>query len=535
MAYTIRLVQYFDNVSTGEYYQFDYSYSYISRSNVYNYASAGGFPTDSDYELAGIRNYSSWITWDGTYFRNLSSSSINYININYTYVEPIVYRTMNLKCGDGIDYYDVYAGSTLVRRITSHSNYEQFSVASGTSLTLENVHFLDGYSGIKWWYNSSSAYSYPNKSTTSPDYSLTSTYDRWGYFEATTYTPPTYTYYYRARLFVDGTLSDYVNGSVTSQSSTGYNFTLQEVKNMLTIPSGLTFSYAAAGNSYCSYSNGYFSLSSSAQSYRAYMDLYYITTTYTLTIYHYYNGATQSTEYVSITSGNTVYPHVYADTPSGYQYDHAESPWGTTVSSIVMSSNKSVFLIYSRIAPTTPTASITVTGRTSSSLAVSATLTNTLVYSDAWYLCISTNSSFTSYQTIQGSGTTASGTFSGLNAHTTYYFKVVNVYNSQYAWQSGYTTGTTKYANFVWDNGNNIDNRRPTANEWNRLVTFVETVCSTTIPQSIKNTIYVGGTLTASLFNALSSATNLNTVVSTGSRIYKTVLNALRDKANEHT
>lgn len=121
--------------------------------------------------------------------------------------------------------------------------------------------------------------------------------------EVTTEALPTYTYLYRARIFVDGVLYDYTNGTTPATTvSTGYSFSLQEVRNMVSIPSHTSFSYATNGNSYCSYSNGYFTLSSSAKTNRAYMDLYYTTDTYSLSTSYY---DTVSRNALSLSGGGT--------------------------------------------------------------------------------------------------------------------------------------------------------------------------------------------------------------------------------------
>lgn len=306
------------------------------------------------------------------------------------------------------------------------------------------MQFEDGYSGIKWWYNSSASYSYPNVSTTNPDYILNTGYDRWGYFEATNY----------------------------SSSS------------------------------------------------------------YTIAVYDVYGGTTHYRDSYDLEAGYSFTASVYSSPPYGYEYDHAESPRGTRVTSVTMDTDRSLYLFYTQIEPTTPSATITVTGRTENSLTVRANITNSLTHSDVWYLCISTTPSFSSYQSAQGSGISISHTFAGLSPNTTYYFKVVNVYNEQQAWQSDYATGTTRRAAFAWDHNDNLDNRRPTANEWTRLVSFVETVAGVTVSAAAKATISVGGTLSHILFNELAQDVSLAQTASKGTRIFKSVLNALRDKAN---
>ena len=42
----------------------------------------------NNYDYSGVRNYSSWISYSGTLFSNLSTSQLNYINLYYTEAEP---------------------------------------------------------------------------------------------------------------------------------------------------------------------------------------------------------------------------------------------------------------------------------------------------------------------------------------------------------------------------------------------------------------------------------------------------------------
>ena len=190
-----------------------------------------------------------------------------------------------------------------------------------------------------------------------------------------------------------------------------------------------------------------------------------------------------------------------------------------------------------KIAPTIPTATIEITGATSSSLSVKATLTNVLTFSDRWYLCISATGKFEAgtYTSIEASEQPFSYTFTGLSANTTYYFKVMNFYNGQYGWQVQATTGTTLRNTFSWDFNNNLDNRRPTVSEWLRLIQFIEQKFGTPVSQEVKNSVVVRGTLSAALFNELSSDVGDSTTVGRGTPISRAILYNLQNEANRQT
>ena len=190
-----------------------------------------------------------------------------------------------------------------------------------------------------------------------------------------------------------------------------------------------------------------------------------------------------------------------------------------------------------KIAPTIPTATIEITGATSSSLSVKATLTNILTFSDRWYLCISATGVFEAgtYTAVEASQHPFPYTFTGLSANTTYYFKVMNFYNGQRGWQVQATTGKTLRNTFSWDFNNNLDNRRPTVSEWLRLIQFIEQKFGTPVSQKVKNSVVVDGTLSAALFNELSSDVGDSTTVGRGTSISKAILYNLQNEANRQT
>lgn len=480
----------------------------------------------NNYDYSGVRNYSSWINYSGTLFSNLSTSQTNYINLYYTEAEPpppppkeypyYSYRDVSYTSFK-FTYYDTRDYPYLrfyVRDSQGNVYHDQWVNTGGTDGT-HTVNDLPSGTQlvINVAYNTSAS----------------ATGSTWiGSDVITTLTIPTYYYKIRYLLPNDTTLS--TSGLYSEDSKSSY---IMVYTSDISAPSGYqkTGSYTAISG--CTYSSsGYFRVTSTSYSNPAILGVYVKENRYALDVYDVYGGTTHYRDSYDLEAGYSFTASVYSSPPHGYEYDHAESPRGTRVTSVTMNADRALYLFYTAIKPTTPSATITVTGRTENSLTVRANITNSLTHSDAWYLCISTTSSFSSYQSAQGSGSSITHTFAGLSPNTTYYFKIVNVYNEQQAWQSDYATGTTRRAAFVWDHNDNLDNRRPTENEWTRLVSFVETVAGVTVSEAAKATIYVGGTLSHILFNELAQDVSLAQTASKGTRILKSVLNALRDKAN---
>lgn len=481
----------------------------------------------SNYDYSGVRNYSEWISYSGTLFSNLSTSKTNYINLYYIEKdEPpppppkkypyysysdVSYTSFNFTYYDTVDYPYL---RFYVRDANGNVYHDKWVNTGGTNGT----HKVTGLpSGTQLVIN----VAYNTRASATGSTWLTSNV-------ITTLTIPTY--YYKIRYLLPNGTTLSTSGLYSEDSKSSY---IMVYTSNISAPSGYqkTGSYTAISG--CTYSsNGYFRITSTSYSNPAILGVYVKENTYTLDVYDYYAGSSHYRDSYDLDAGYTFSASVYSSPPYGYEYDHAESPRGTRVTSVTMNADRSLYLFYTQIKPTTPTATITITGRTENSLTVRANITNTLTHSNAWYLCISTSQAFSSYSSVQGSGSSVTHTFTGLSPNTTYYFKVVNVYNEQQAWQSSYTTGTTRRAAFAWDHNDNLDNRRPTANEWTRLVSFVETVAGVTVSAAAKATIYVGGTLSDILFNELAQDVGLAQTVSKGTRILKSVLNALRDKAN---
>lgn len=481
----------------------------------------------SNYDYSGVRNYSEWISYSGTLFSNLSTSKTNYINLYYIEKdEPpppppkkypyysysdVSYTSFNFTYYDTVDYPYL---RFYVRDANGNVYHDKWVNTGGTNGT----HKVTGLpSGTQLVIN----VAYNTRASATGSTWLTSNV-------ITTLTIPTY--YYKIRYLLPNGTTLSTSGLYSEDSKSSY---IMVYTSDISAPSGYqkTGSYTAISG--CTYSSsGYFRVTSTSYSNPAILGVYVKENRYALAVYDVYGGTTHYRDSYNLEAGYSFNASVYSSPPSGYEYDHAESPRGTRVTSVTMNADRELYLFYTAIKPTTPSATITVTERTENSLTVRANITNSLTHSDAWYLCISTTSSFSSYQSAQGSGSSITHTFTGLSPNTTYYFKVVNVYNEQQAWQSDYATGTTRRAAFAWDHNDNLDNRRPTANEWTRLVSFVETVAGVTVSEAAKATIYVGGTLSHILFNELAQDVSLAQTVSKGTRILKSVLNALRDKAN---
>ena len=268
--------------------------------------------------------------------------------------------------------------------------------------------------------------------------------------------------------------------------------------------------------------------------------------TYTITV-NYYDDTSETG--LSISGGGS-YQHgsvatLTATPRTGYIFDgwytYINEVW-TRVSAnqnydVTVTGAMTYYAKANKIAPTIPTATIEITGATSSRLSVKATLTNVLTFSDRWYLCISATGVFEAgtYTAVEASQHPFSYTFTGLSANTTYYFKVMNFYNGQRGWQVQATTGTTLRNTFSWDFNNNLDNRRPTANEWLRLIQFIEQKFGTPVSQAARNSVVVDGTLSAALFNELSSDVGDSTTVGRGTQISRAILYNLQNEANRQT
>ena len=353
----------------------------------------------------------------------------------------------------------------------------------------------------------------------------------------------TYSYLYNAN--TTDTVTNMPENQSASSSETTYSF---DIRGNVPIRTGYVFNgwalVSSGGGSIYSPNDPGPQLNTNKTSITLYAQ--WSPRTYTITV-NYYDDTSETG--LSIGGGGSYqYGSVATLTATprtGYTFDgwytHINGVW-TRVSAnqnydVTVTGVMTYYAKANKIAPTIPTATIKITGATSSSLSVKATLTNVLTFSDRWYLCISATGEFESgtYTAVEASEQPFSYTFTGLSANTTYYFKVMNFYNGQYGWQVQATTGTTLRNTFSWDFNNNLDNRRPTVSEWLRLIQFIEQKFGTPVSQKVKNSVVVDGTLSAALFNELSSDVGDSTTVGRGTPISRAILYNLQNEANRQT
>ena len=350
----------------------------------------------------------------------------------------------------------------------------------------------------------------------------------------------TYSYLYNAN--TTDTVTNMPENQSASSSETTYSF---DIRGNVPIRTGYVFNgwalVSSGGGSIYSPNDPGPQLNTNKTSITLYAQ--WSPRTYTITV-NYYDDTSKAGLNIS-GGGSYQYGSVITLTATprtGYAFDgwytYISGVW-TRVSAnqnydVTVTGAMTYYAKANKIAPTIPTATIEITGATSSSLSVKATLTNVLTFSDRWYLCISATGKFEAgtYTSIEASEQPFSYTFTGLSANTTYYFKVMNFYNGQYGWQVQATTGTTLRNTFSWDFNNNLDNRRPTANEWLRLITFIERKFGKTVSQETKNSVVIGGTLSASLFNELAIDVGYASTVGRGTTISRAILYNLQNEVN---
>ena len=353
----------------------------------------------------------------------------------------------------------------------------------------------------------------------------------------------TYSYLYNAN--TTDTVTNMPENQSASSSETTYSF---DIRGNVPIRTGYVFNgwalVSSGGGSIYSPNDPGPQLNTNKTSITLYAQ--WSPRTYTITV-DYYDDTSKAGLNIS---GGGSYQYgsvatITATSRTGYTFDgwytYINEVW-TRVSAnqnydVTVTGAMTYYAKANKIAPTIPTATIEITGATSSSLSVKATLTNILTFSDRWYLCISATGEFEAgtYTSIEASQHPFSYTFTGLSANTTYYFKVMNFYNGQYGWQVQATTGTTLRNTFSWDFNNNLDNRRPTVNEWLRFIRFIEQKFGTPVSQKVKNSVVVDGTLSAALFNELSSDVGDSTTVGRGTPISRAILYNLQNEANRQT
>lgn len=203
------------------------------------------------------------------------------------------------------------------------------SASTGTNISLATA---QSYFSIGSGYSFSSASAGANCTYSNGYFTITSTSSSSRSICNLYYVTNTYDYLYRVRLYLDGSLDDYVNGSVNTTGSSGY-LTLAQAQAMFSIAARYQFSSASAGNSYASYSSTYQRFTLTSTSSRGYCDLYYTTKTYTATASR--SGFTCCFSSVTVSKSNPAYGESVTFTANlnkGYTFRGWYNASGTRVS-----------------------------------------------------------------------------------------------------------------------------------------------------------------------------------------------------------
>lgn len=404
--------------------------------------------------------YSGAATWNGTYFTVTSTDYSNCALLNYGVRLPQY----------NLNVYRVYGGSTTLQGVYTYD----------ADTVVQVSQFIDAPDGYAFDHAEN------NYGTTITSVTMTKSKSLYMYYVKTDYTLSVYDVY-------DGEATYRGNYQVTA-GSTVYP------SNYANASSGWEYNY---GESPKGTRVSSFQMNSDRGLY-----IYYTRKNATLNIYDYYNGQSHFRKSVSIAYGLVINPDNYTTTISGYIYDHGESPLGTRVSSLTMNGDKNLYLIYYN---------------------TTVAVEFFDLYNDRGH-----------YRTVNIKKGIYINPANYTNPQTDYEFDhaeypkgtiVTSVYitdNMEEAIYMFYTYNGTK---FQWDTSNDCSGRRPTSTEWKRLIEHVEKTFNTTI--SRKGEVYSGGTLSCNLFNELASKVNYSQVVSKGQRIFVSMLNTLRDKANK--
>ena len=368
-----------------------------------------------------------------------------------------------------LNVYRVYGGSTTLQGVYTYD----------ANTVVQVSQFIDAPAGYAFDHAEN------NYGTTVTSVTMTESKSLYMYYVRTDYTLSVYDVY-------DGEATYRGNYSVTA-GSTVYP------SNYASANAGWEFSY---GESPKGTRVSSFQMNSDRGLY-----IYYTRKNTTLNIYDYYDGQSHFRKSVSIAYGLSINPSNYTTTISGYSYDHAESPLGTRVSSLTMNGDKNLYLIYYK---------------TTVAVEFYDSIDNTLysrtvnIEKGIYINPANYARSYTDYKYDHAEypkGTIVTSVYITDNMDSIY---LIYTYNG---------------AKFQWDTNNNCSGRRPTSNEWKRLIEHVEKTFNTTI--SRKGEVNTGGTLSCNLFNELASKVNYSQVVSKGQRIFVSMLNTLRDKANK--
>ena len=428
-----------------------------SSSTKWSYNSrAGGAPPSVGYTLTATATSNSY-----TYtFKNSS---------DYTIVlrfSSDVTSTTSLTLSPG--------GS---RTLTCEPGDINFDVARCT------VDYESGYADCIYWQRTSptTGTKYCLDSTSGSTLSLRSTGNATYTFTVSGYSPAPVTYtitfrHYKGSSLYETTSSEIEDGTIITLSNYAQSY------------SGYAYSYAT--NSSGS------TITRLTVTGNATVYMYYTASTFTVTFRHYLDGSFEESTSVSVTSGSSITIANYAESYTGYEYDHAENSSGTTITKLTVTANTTVYLYYTLI-------KVTVTFRHYRGGELYTTTSTTVNYGTT--VTVSSYKISSIPNCVYDSASVSSFTATAARTVSLYYI---------FAWTYAKKQGGD------WN---------LTATEWNNLCAFVNAQRSSaySFTSAVKGNVF-----TAAMYNQMVSAIGTGTRVASGDTITAALMNALVTNAN---
>lgn len=413
---------------------------------------------DGDYNYLG---YSKSYSGSKTISYSVSLTSTSETTIYVWYETPVTYYPYRIYVyvdGDHIDDYD-----------KSSTTYEY------STLNLNSVLSSSLFSNYELSYYTKGSSSTKYTNFTNVGLSAGSTTYIYVYLTTTTYTV---------------TFKHYLGSSTSSETTTSVTV----AKNATVYPANHATTFTHYKYSYATNSSGTKITSISVTS-NVTIKLYYELVSYTITFRHMLGDSSQET-IQSIKATSTITLSNYAGSYSGYTYDHAENSDGDTITTLTITKNTTVYLIY-------------IIG------AVEITFNH-----------YRGNALYTTTTTKVNSGTTI----------TTSNYKITTMPNCVYnsASTSSFTATTNKTVNlyylFAWTYAKTKGVEfNLTATEWNNLIAFVNAQRTSNYSFT---TAVKGNSFTAAIYNEMVNAIGVGTTVSKGDIITAALMNQLVANAN---
>lgn len=223
---------------------------------------------------------------------------------------------------ESMNYYYANVGGYSFKITATSISASAFWVPKNTSITLSSIQPASGWSNLRWHYNNSEGYDYANTYTDNPDNNIGTSYGRFGYYEARTYTPPATQYtitLYRNRSSSDTTSDTTQTESTTSSTKSAYLGTPSEYG--WSNP-GYTFLYwnTNRDGSGTTYYSGTRNFTYNATLYAIWQEN---PTSYTITLYRNRSSSDATTTTLTTASTTSSAKTAYLGTPSEYGWTNS--------------------------------------------------------------------------------------------------------------------------------------------------------------------------------------------------------------------